>query len=151
MKTKKHLVVTTALLLNSLLFAINSAAQEDLRFAEAVDLDTVNLKSESLAVNRFVSDIITDKDFKYRKTLRKSKSSNKHYTLNDVEITEADLLKHFKKAARKSNSVAGFTQYFQNRNLSFIATLDQFVLEQLYNTIRQTTFNGFLDNWQKYY
>ena len=151
MKTKKHHIVTIAFLLNLMLFTNNSTGQADFRFAKAVDLDTVNLKSGSVAVNRFVSDIITDKDFKYRKTLRKSKSSNKHYTLNDVEITEADLLKQFKKAARKSNSVAGFTQYFQNRNLSFIATLDQFVLEQLYNTIRQTTFNGFLDNWQKYY
>ncbi|MEH6656355.1 hypothetical protein [Leeuwenhoekiella marinoflava] len=151
MKTKKHLIVTTVFLLNSLLFIINSTAQTDQRFANTVNLDTVNLDSRSVAINQFVSDIITDKDFKYRKALRESKSSKKHYTLNNFEITETDLLKHFKKAARKSDSVAGFARYFQNRNLSFIAALDQYVLEQLYNTIRQTTFNGFLDNWQKYY
>ena len=151
MKTRKQILAITLSVLTTLLFTVNTSAQANHLSTKIVDLDTVNVNYKSTAVNDFVSDIITDKDFKYRKALKESKSSNKYYRLGDVEITEANLLKHFKKAARKSDSAEAFALYFKNINLSFIAALDQYVIEQLYNTIRQTTFNGFLDNWQKYY
>jgi len=150
MKTSKHILETT-FLLTTFLFTVNTSAQANHQSAKIVDLDTVNVNYRSTAVNDFVLEIITDKDFKYRKALKESKSSKRYYVVCDVEITEANLLKQFKKAARKSDSPEAFTLYFKNINLNFVAALDQYVIEQLYNTIRQTTFNGFLDNWQKYY
>lgn len=150
MKTRKHLLETTFLII-TFLFTVNIFAQADQQPAKMLHADTVTVNYKNPAVKNFVSDIISDTDFNYRKTLRESKSSQKYYTVGDVEITEANLLKQFKKAARKSDSPEAFTLYFKNINLNFVATLDQYVLEQLYNTIRQTTFYGFLDNWQKYY
>ena len=151
MKLNKPISTTILFLLNILLCTSNLTAQEDQRLAQTLDLKTLNGAYRNGEVNQLISEIITDEDFKYRSALKKAKTNQKYYLIGRVKISETDLLKHFKKAARKSDSVAAFAGYFQNRNLDFITVLDQYVLEQLYNTLRQTTFNGFLDNWQKYY
>ena len=150
MKTRKHLLETTFLII-TFLFTVNIFAQANQQPDKMLHADTVTIHYKNAALKNFVSEIISDTDFNYRKTLKESKSSQKYYTEGDVEITEANLLKQFKKAARKSDSPEAFTLYFKNLNLNFVATLDQYAIEQLYNTIRQTTFYGFLANWQKYY
>lgn len=94
---------------------------------------------------KMVSRIVTKSDFKYRKALRRAKASEKKYFFSGKEISEVVILKHFKKAARESNSVEEFKKYFYDRELSFINVLSEKTVNNLYATIRATTFNGYLD------
>ena len=116
-----------------------------------VDLDTVQVYFKASEFNQFVSEIISDDNFRYRKTLRNAKELDRYYLLGDVTISQANLLKEFKKAARKSDNADGFLSYFQTRDMNFIDLIDWYDLERLYSVIRQTTFNGFIDDWQRYY
>lgn len=100
---------------------------------------------------KMVSRIVTKTDFKYRKALRRAKDSQAHYVFSDKEISEVEILKHFKKAARKSESVAGFRNYFHDRQLSFIEVLNEKTVYNLYATFRATTFKGYLEELDAFF
>ena len=152
MKVINHTLVKSIFLLNLLLITSIADSQTFQKTeSQIVDLDTVQVLYRTPEFNQLVTKITSAKNFKYRKTLRNSKSINKEYYLDNVKISEADLLKHFKKAARKSESVEGFVSYFEKMDMGFLKLLDPYDLQQLYNVIRKTTFNGFLDDWQRYY
>ena len=118
---------------------------------QIIHLDTPSVVSNQLEFKNMVSKIVSNGKFRYRKTLRHSKSTNKQYEFNNIKISEVEVLRHFKKAARTSGTVQEFKFYFSSRNLKFIEMLDGDVISSLYSTIRQKTFNGKLENWQTYY
>lgn len=95
--------------------------------------------------------IVTKTDFKYRKALRRAKDSQKHYVFSGKEISEVEILKHFKKAARKAENVADFKRYFHERQLSFIEVLNEKTVYNLYATIRATTFKGYLEELDAFF
>jgi|SRR5690554_802434 len=100
---------------------------------------------------RMVSRIVTETDFKYRKALRRAKATGKRYVFSGKEISEVEILKHFKKAARKSDSADEFKNYFYDRELSFINVLSENTVNNLYATIRATTFNGYLEYLEAFF
>jgi len=116
-----------------------------------VNLDAISIVSNQDKFKNMVSKIVSNGSFRYRKALRHSKSVNKQYDFRNVHISEVEILKLFKKAARKSGSPEEFKDYFFDRNLYFLNMLEGYVVSSLYNTIRKTTFNGILDDWQSYH
>jgi len=114
-----------------------------------VQLDTVSVNSNYASFEKMASNIATSTNFKYRKALRKAKESKNVYDFSDGELSEATILKYFKKAARKADTVEGFRNYFYERELSFIETLDGITLSKIYIRIRPTTFNGYLDDLEQ--
>jgi len=134
------------------LFSISAVSQNsnEQEFG-IINLDTISIVSNQDKFEDMVSKIVSNGRFRYRKTLRHSKSVNKEYVFQDVHISEVEILKLFKKAARKSDSPEEFENYFFERKLYFLDKLEGYVVSGLYNTLRKTTFNGILDDWQSYH
>ena len=134
------------------IFALNvNAQQTDGMQLNSFELDTVTIASSQQAFIHMVAEITTSHRFRYRKALRRSKTSNKLYVFSDMTISETQILKHFKKAARKSPSAEGFRSYFLENDLTFINLLDWRTISSLYTTMRKTTFNGYLDDLDSIY
>ena len=152
MKTISHTAFKGLLVLGFILLTTKALSQTKItQETERVDLDTVQVYFKAPEFNQFISTIISDENFRYRKTLQNAKDLDKQYLLGDITISQANLLKQFKKAARSSDTADGFLSYFQTRDMDFINLIDAYDLERLYSVIRQTTFNGFIDDWQRYY
>lgn len=135
-----------------LMFAILSldtlsanAQKETEGFIGLISLYTVSVVTNQLTIEKMVSKIVLNKNFKYRKALRNSKLSDKQVVFLNASSSEEEILKHFKRAARRSESVDEFIGYFYDRNLSFLTSVDGNVIAALYDTFRKTTFNGYLD------
>lgn len=152
MKTGNHTAIRSIIIVAFVLLTSKLISQTKIgKETTVVNLDTVQVYFKAPEFNQFVSEIISDDNFRYRKTLRNAKELDRYYLLGDVTISQANLLKEFKKAARKSDNADGFLSYFQTRDMNFIDLIDWYDLERLYSVIRQTTFNGFIDDWQRYY
>src|SRR5690606_6884573 len=94
------------------IFTLNlSAQQHDISETKIMELDTVTIASNQQEFESMVSNIAYNRNFKYRKTLRKSKLTKRKYIFSDGEVSETRVLKHFKKAARKSESADEFKEY----------------------------------------
>src|SRR5690554_3440367 len=80
------------------IFALNvNAQQTDGMQLNSFELDTVTIASSQQAFIHMVAEITTSHRFRYRKALRRSKTSNKLYVFSDMTISETQILKHFKK------------------------------------------------------
>lgn len=146
MKTLNQYAIRIIMLGMVSLFTLSAYAQKETEeFTGLISLDTVSVVVNQHSLEKMVSKIVLNKNFKYRKALRKSKMSNKQFVFLNTTISEGEILKHFKRAARRSESVDEFIGYFYDRNLSFLMALDGNVIAGLYDTLRKTTFNGYLD------
>lgn len=145
MKTLKNLKNTLLILLVSISIT-TVKAQKGESGSLIVYLDTVSVDNNHQSFEKMVSNITTTPNFKYRKSLRLAKAANNTYIFSDKEVSETEILKYFKKAARKSHSVEDFRKYFYDRELSLIDKLDGSTIYRLYTKIRSTTFNGYLDD-----
>ncbi|MAQ41394.1 hypothetical protein [Mesonia oceanica] len=116
-----------------------------------LELDDIIVNSTHQAFKNRVEKIASNRNFNYRKALKYAKSINKYYCFNGFEISEVELLKYFKRAARRSRSVEEFVNYFRERDLRFLELLDDQVVTGLYNNVRKTTLNGLLDALSAYY
>ena len=125
-------------------------AQNDMDSESAiVQLDTVSVNSNYASFEKMASNIATSTNFKYRKALRKAKASKNVYVFSERQISEVAILKYFKKAARKADTVDDFRNYFYEWDLSFIDILDGKTISNIYIRIRPTTFNGYLDDLEQ--
>lgn len=116
-----------------------------------IHLNQISVDGNHASFKKMVSTIVTRNDFKYRKALRRAKDSQAHYVFSGKEISEVEILKHFKKAARKAENVADFKRYFHDRQLSFIEVLNEKTVYNLYATFRATTFNGYLEELDAFF
>lgn len=89
--------------------------------------------------------IAFNEDFKYREELRSSKLNNTNFYFGDTLIAKAEVLRNFKRAARKSDNLDGFQQYFLQRKLHYVKMLDRRTLAEIQQTMRSTTLNGYLE------
>ena len=96
-------------------------------------------------INEMVSRINLDEDYNYKENLHKARVSNTIYHFDEGDFSEVGILKHFKKAARKSTSPEEFISYFFTRNLPFMEGLDRQMVSDLYVTLRKSTINGYLE------
>ena len=121
-------------------------AQDDSQIESGtIHLDTVAVTTNHYTVEKLIFKIVKNEDFKYRQAIKKARRSKRFFTSTDQTISEVEVLKHFKRAARHSDSVDEFISYFYDRNLSFISSINKSVISTLYTKIRSTTFNGYLD------
>lgn len=149
MKTLNQNLIKIIALTIAGLFAITVDAQiHNKNEFGIIHLDTHTVVSNHHAFKGMVSQILSNKNFKYRKTLKHAKAVNKEYEFSNISISEVEILKHFKRAARNSESVEEFISYFRDRKLDFITVLEGSDISNLYFTIRQTTLNGHLDEWE---
>src|SRR5690606_23174739 len=150
MKTLNNFFRNALLITVITISALTLNAQNDTEIGSAiVQLDTVSVNNNRYSFEKVTSDIATSTDFKYRKALRKAKKSKNVFVFSDGELSEATILKYFKKAARNADTVDDFRKYFYERELSFIETLDGKTLSNIYIRIRPTTFNGYLDDLEQ--
>lgn len=149
MKTFNHYPAKITMLIIMTLFTISVSAQKETeRESEIIYLDSVAVAANQHAFKKMVSKIVLNENFKYRKELKKSRLSKKQYIYSGTSVSETEILKHFKKAARRSDSVHEFISYFYDRNLPFLTSLDTDVISSLYDVIRKSTLNGYLDEWE---
>jgi len=66
-----------------------------------------------------VSNIVINEDFKYRKTLKEAKAEKNEYILRNTRISEVQILKNYKRAARRSELVEEYISCFQDRKSQF--------------------------------
>lgn len=132
------------------LFSLSSYAQKDMVYEiEPIQLDTVAVTSNNPTIEKLISKIVLAENFKYRRTLKKARDSKRQYIFNERSISEVEVLKHYKKAARKSESSTQFINYFNDRNLAFLIETERSMVTTLYDNVRKTTFNGYLDEWER--
>lgn len=135
--------VYAILLLN--LFALNlSAQQTDSPEPGSIQLDTVSIVANQESFENLVCDIVLNENFQYRKTLKHSKASKKYYVFADKRISEVEILKYFKKAARKSESIQEFISYFYEKKINFMEFINHKDISALYKTFRKGTLNAYL-------
>ncbi|MDD7885367.1 hypothetical protein [Flavivirga sp. 57AJ16] len=132
------------------IFTINLNAQQNNKGATSshILLDTIP-ESSKQPYKTMVSKIVLNEDFNYRKSLKRSVASKRVYVFSNKSLSEDEILKQLKIAARKSDSVSEFISYLNKKEISFINRLDISTLSILYNKIRSTTFNGYLDDLEK--
>ena len=116
---------------------------------EPKQLDTVKLSSQHYTIDKMISKIVSNENFKYRKTIRKARRSKRELIFNGQLISEVEVLKLFKKAARKSESVDEFINYFNDRNQILLIEIERSIIVNLYDNVRKTTLNGYLDEWER--
>lgn len=128
-----------------ILFAQNlSAQQNDKQEFLIKELDTLAKVTDQQSFENLVCSIILDEDFEYRNALKKAKASKKYYVFPNKKISEFEILKHFKKAARHSKSVQEFMDYFYSNKLDFMGQLNPEDLSSLYVVFRKGTLDAFL-------
>jgi len=108
-------------------------------------LHSFKMLGGNVAVNEMVAQINLDEDYNYRESLSKARVSNTIYHFDYGNFSEVGILKHFKKAARKSASLEEFRSYFSERDLPFLEGLDPQMVSDLYVTLRKSTLNGYLE------
>lgn len=96
-------------------------------------------------IDKMVSRINGNEDYSYRKNLREARNSDTVYHFDNGNFSEIEILKHLKKAARKSTSLEEFRSYFSERDLPFIEGLDPQMVSSIYVTLRKSTLNGYLE------
>lgn len=146
-----RLIKIAALTILSLVSVSVTAQTSNRNKFKIIQLDTISVTSGQQDFNKFILNTIHSGSFNYRKVLKKAKSENELYKFKRFNLSKVELLKQFKKAARKSDSVEEFVSYFHERDFNFLEHLEDYVIAGLYNTMRKTTFNGLLDAWQSYY
>lgn len=112
-------------------------------------LGSVTVSNSIRSAKKIVERINSSEDFKYRKELRRSKTSKKIYVFTTKNFSEEEIIKQLKIAARKSDSVSEFINYLNKKKISFIDSLDTSTVSILYKKIRSTTFNGYLDDLEE--
>lgn len=129
------------------LFTLNVSAQQNdkrvERETETIQLDTVSLVANQQSFENLVCDIVLDENFKYKKALRKSKLTKRQYTFSDIRISETDILKQFKRAARRSESTADFIGYFYNKDMDILEKLNGNDIRLLYLTFHKGTLSEY--------
>lgn len=147
MKTFRNFVANLMLLLLLGLFSGQLNAQQTLAATHAPEVNTSNYDSKLFLA--FAEDIAFEEDIDYRKRLRASKIANETFRFSHGTYSETEILKYFKRAANRSKNEKEFTQYFLDRDLNFINSLDHTTINEIYQSMRPQTFNGKLDEMKE--
>ena len=131
-------------------FSLLSANTNHLKAQQhRIELDTINLEYVGNALRQYVNHMAFDPDFNYRSEIKEARRLNNMYVLNEDSIPQAHLMKHLKKAARKTDNVDDFRAYFIDSEIDFLSVMDGRTVTGLYNTLRRSTLPGFLDELDK--
>lgn len=145
MTTLSHHTIKVYVILLLNLFAINLSAQENqINETRTVQLDTVSIVANQQSFKNMVCDIVFDQNFKYRKALRKSRLTKKEYVFSHKKVSETDILRQFKRSARKAETVSDFRDHIYRNDMEFIELLDMRDIRFLYVNFRKGTFNNYL-------
>tara|TARA_R110002012_G_scaffold295173_2_gene491597 strand:- start:379 stop:849 length:471 start_codon:yes stop_codon:yes gene_type:complete len=142
----KSLIIMAFLLISSNIYAQYYAYAEPNEIkANMVSRVQPNVQLEAYTTYLLISSMVEDVRFKYRKALRESKENPRVITIGTMSISSTELLKAFKKAARKADNSEEFTSVLFRKNRFLESHLTNGQIEELYISFRGTTFNGLLD------
>ncbi len=137
----KNLILTFILLV----YSVSLTAQD---YAVVLNADSRNgakIEKDS-PLNKFTSDILSNKEFKYRDFLKQSKSSKVNFHLNGNTFTNTEFTKLLRKSARSAGSYKGFKQLLENTYPKFFRVLSDEEMHLLYQRFRKGTFNAYIQN-----
>ena len=142
----KNLILTFIILV----YSVSLTAQD---YAVVLNADSRNgAKIEKGSrLNKFTSDILLNKDFKYRDFLKQSKSSKINFHLNGNTLTEQQLTKLLRKHVRKAADYTEFQQFLENTSSQFNSVLTKEEMRLLYERFQGGTFTSYFEdlaeNW----
>ncbi len=137
----KNLILTFILLV----YSVSLTAQD---YAVVLNADSRNgakIEKDS-PLNKFTSDILSNKEFKYRDFLKQSKSSQLNFHLNGNTFTKTEFTKRLRKSARSAGSYKEFKQLLENTYSKFFRVLSDEEMHLLYERFRKGTFNAYIQN-----
>ncbi|MEO1031198.1 MAG: hypothetical protein AAFX55_07320 [Bacteroidota bacterium] len=106
----------------------------------------INETLEDFTAYLLVNSLVEHKKFNYRRLLRASRQNPKMIVIDaSLTISSTDLLKVFKKVAKKADELAVFKSVLFSKIPLLEATVSDYQLDRIYTSFRASTFNGYLD------
>jgi len=142
----KNLILTFIILV----YSVSLTAQD---YAVVLNADSRNAAKIEKAsrLNKFTSDILLNKEFKYRDFLKQSKNSKNNFHLDGNTLTEHQLTKLLRKHVRKASSYEEFQRFLESTSSQFNRILTREEMHLLYERFQGGTFNSYMEdlaeNW----
>ncbi|WP_299130978.1 hypothetical protein [uncultured Winogradskyella sp.] len=143
MKTLITTIVT--LLLTVTLTAQNHVAVNTLNYE--TDVRTVSTKkiSEIESVSALTLEIYETSNFEYRNFLKDAEDSHKRYQIGQEIYTKKELVKIFRKGARRSENVIEFEEFLTDYNPKFLNNVSELETVDIFTKFREGTLHAYLD------
>lgn len=133
-----------------LVYSVSLSAQD---YAAVLKVESRNEAKIERAnqLNEFISEILSNKEFKYRDFLKQSQNSTDRFHLNGNTLTEQQLTKLLRKNGRKAANYTEFQQFIQNTSSQFNNVLAVEEMHLLYERFKGGTINSYMEdlaeNW----
>ncbi len=109
-----------------------------------------NTKPDHARTITFTGEILQKTDFNYTRLLEASENATTTYSIGNEIYRKKELLKVFRKGARRSENIAEFKHYLQDRNPKFLDQLSERDTEAIFDTFREGTLHAYIDNLPKH-
>jgi len=137
----KNLILT----LSILVYSVSLTAQDYAVVLNANPRDGSKIEKRN-RLNNFTSDILSDKEFKYRDFLKQSKNSSVNLHLNGITLTEQQLTKLLRKNVRKAANYTEFQQLLKNTSSQFNSVLTEEEMHLLYERFQGFTIKSYMED-----
>ncbi|MDO1501630.1 hypothetical protein Q2T40_15960 [Winogradskyella maritima] len=143
MKTLITTIVT--LLLTVTLTAQNYVAVNTSNFE--TDVRTVSTKkiSKTKSVSALTLEIYETSNFEYRTFLKDAEDAKKRYQIGREIYTKKELVKIFRKGARRSENVIEFEEFLTDYNPKFLNNVSERETADIFTKFREGTLHAYLD------
>lgn len=143
----KTLITTFVIILvTSTLFAQDYATVDhskiDTEYRRTTSKKTINRYS----VSKLASEIYETSNFNYRNFLKDAEDSKKRYQIGTETYTKKELVKIFRKGARRSETVVEFEGYLTKINPQFLKGISEREAIDIFNKFRVGTFYAYIDS-----
>jgi len=142
----KNLILTFIILV----YSVSLTAQDYAVVLNADSRNEAKIEKDS-RLNKFTSDILLNKDFKYRDFLKQSKSSKVNFRLNGNTLTEQQLTKFLRRNVRKAANYDEFQRFLETTSSQFDRILTREEMHLLYERFQGGTFSSYMkdlaENW----
>lgn len=104
----------------------------------------VFLKTKS--INTLTLEIYNDQSFDYDQFLKDSENSITRYRAGNIIYTKRELIKIFRKGARKSENVLEFEKYLDGINSKIVPAISERESDAIFHKFREGRLHAYLDN-----
>ncbi|MEM6892213.1 MAG: hypothetical protein AAF554_00895 [Bacteroidota bacterium] len=150
MKKIKHIlkIFITVIFLS----ASPTSISQNIAYASPHEIKAIGVSSvkpyetlEDYTTYLLINSMVTGDNFKYRRALNESRKNPIIISIEGTTIQSTELLKFFKKAARKADDLEAFRKILSKENGNLENNLSYGQIKQLYTSFRSTTINGYFD------
>lgn len=143
----KTLITTIA----TLLLTVNLTAQNYVAVNTSnyeTDVRTVSTKkiSKTKSVSALTLEIYETSNFEYRTFLKDAEDSKKRYKIGQEVYSKKELVKIFRKGAKRSENVIEFEEFLTDYNPDFLKNVSERESVDIYNKFREGTLHAYLDS-----